>query len=300
MPRYFSWDLFFKVICGASAIVFLSAIIVKLSRPALLSEVKLETLLLILGAIIVLPYISQLEAFGVKMEIRKKVDDLAARLKALPDYILASEYHSEGDYTLAERSYRASMDLCSDFWPSIFGLAAVYHDREEFDKAIMEYNRVLTIDPNNIYALNNLAEVYLVAPPPIMDPSKALEMANQAIQIVPSLGSALYYKGEALNRLNLYDQARSILSGILSQNLLPTQTHWVIYELSVASSNLGGKISKNTLDRMLFHARDNGQGKRFLDVLATEEEQKRFNKDDVVTIRQFVEKNENYIEEKGA
>jgi tetratricopeptide (TPR) repeat protein len=300
MVKYFSWDVFFKLVCGASTVIFLSAIVVKLLHPALLSEVKLETLLLILGAIIILPYISQLEAFGVKMEIKKKVEDLAARVHALPDYILASEYHSEGDYTLAERSYRASIDQCSDFWPAIFGLAGVYHDREEFDNAIMEYNRALKVDPNNVYVLNNLAEVYLVPSQPIMDPKKALDMANQALQIVPSLGSALYYKGEALNRLSSYDQARPILSGILAKDMLPTQTHWVMYELSVASSNLGERISEKTLDRMLFQARDNGQGKRLLDALAMEEEQKRFKKDDLVVIRQFVEKNKNYIEVTGA
>ncbi|MFH0960333.1 MAG: tetratricopeptide repeat protein [Pseudomonadota bacterium] len=299
MARYFRWDVFFKVVCGASAIVFLSAVVVKLARPASLSEVKLETLLLILGAIIMFPYISQLEAFGVKMEIKKKVDDLAARVQALPDYVLASEYHWEGDYTLAERAYRASMERCSDFWPAIFGLAGVFHDREEYDKAIMEYNRVLTVEPNNVYVLNNLADVYLSAPQPIMDPSKALDMANQAIQIVPSLGSALYYKGEALNRLGSFDQARSILSGILAKDMLPAQPHWVMYELSVANSNLGTRISEECLDRMLFYARDNSQGKRFLDALASEEEHERFNEDDVTVIRRFVEKNENYIEDKG-
>lgn len=71
-----------------------------------------------------------------------------------------------------------------------------------------------------------------------------------------------------------------------------------MYEIAIANSNLGARISEEDLDRMLFHARDNGQGKRLLDALADQEEQARFSTDDVATIRRFVEKNESYIDDK--
>lgn len=296
MKKLFTWDLFLKVLCSFLAISLLTAIIIKLANNGL-SEIKLETLLLIFGITILLPYISKLEAFGVKMEVKKRVDNLSAKVQALPDYVLASEYHSEGDYTLAERSYRASMEQSPDFWPAIFGLACVYHDREEYEMAIMEYNRVLGIDPNNIYVFNNLAEVYLISPMPLKNPKKALEMAEKALLLVPALGSALYYKAEALNRLQEYSQAKNILKSIISNNILPAERHWAMFELCVAKSNLGNeKLLEEDLDRMFFNARDNGQGKRFLNCLALEEEQDRFKREDIHIIRQFLKKNENYVE----
>jgi tetratricopeptide (TPR) repeat protein len=297
MKKQLSWEMFFKFICGLTAIIFIVAIIIKLTRPSLLADIKLETLLLLLGAIIILPFISQLEAFGVKVEVKKRLDDLSATVKALPDYVLGSEFEAENDYILAEEYYRKSLRYSSDYWPSILGLGSIYHDQGIFDKAIIEYNNVLSIDPKNVYALNNLAEIYIVAPFPTKDPQKAYDLADQALKIIPSLGSALYYKCEALNRLGCYKQAHDILQGMLTNNTLPTQRHWIMYELLITNSNQGKNISEEELDRIFFNAKDNSEGKFFLDDLSKEEQQERFKEPDRSVLKLFLEKNKSYIKD---
>jgi tetratricopeptide (TPR) repeat protein len=295
MKKQVSWDSFFKFICGLAAIIFIVAIIIKLARPSLLVEIKLETLLLLLGAIIILPFISQFEAFGVKVEVKKRLDDLSATVKALPDYVLGSEFLSEEDYILAEESYRKCLTYSSDFWPAILGLGVIYQDQKAYDKAIMEYNKVLNIEPKVVYALNNLAEVYIEAPSPIKDPQKAYDLADQALKIIPSLGSALYYKCEALNRLGRYTQAHDILRGMIVRNTLPSQRHWVMYELLIANSNQGKNISEEELDKIFFQAKDNSEGEFFLEDLSKEEQQERFKPSDRSILKQFLEKNKSYI-----
>jgi len=299
MIKQLSWDVFFKVLCGTAAVVFLVAIVLRLAT-ATSPDVKLEYLLLSLGVAIVLPYLSELSAFGIKLEIKRRVDDLTGRVAALPDYVLGSEYHVDEDLFLAERAYRASLEKCSDFWPAALGLAGVFVDRCEYDRAVAEYNRVLTLDPENVYAFNNLAAVYIDADPPIRDPDKALEMANRALDLVPSLGSALYYKGEALNRKGSYAAASAHFKGMLSTNALPTQEHWTRYEMAIAGSNLGKGVSKEDLERMLRSAPDNSDARDLIARLADKEQQDRFRPTDVAVIRQFVKKNRAYLEEQAS
>ena len=296
MKIRFSSDTFFKLISSLAAIILIVAIVIKLIPSSPLSEVKLETLLILLVVIIILPYISQLEAFGVKVEVKKRLEDLTAEVKALPDYVIGSEYLAENDYILAEESFRKSLEKSPNFWPAILGIAGIYHEREEYDKAIREYNRVLKIDPQTVYALNNLAEVYILAPTPIRSPQKAIEMADQALKIIPSLWSALYYKCEALNRLGHYEEAGDVLRGMLEKNLLASQSHWVMYELAIANSNLGKNLSDEYLDDIFFHAKDNDSGVHFLKVISEKEEQERFKESDRSVITRLVDKNKNYIE----
>jgi tetratricopeptide (TPR) repeat protein len=297
MKKRLSWEVFFKIICGIAAIIFVIAIALKVIRPALLTEIKIETLLLLLAGIIILPFISQFEAFGVKMEVKKKLDNLSSTVNGLPDYVLGSEFLAEGDYLLAEESFRKCLSYSKDYWPPILGIAGIYHAQGEYDKAIMEYNRVLSLDPKNVYAFNNLAEVYIIAPSPIKDAKKALYMADQALNIIPSLGSALYYKCEALNRLGEYNPAHELLKGMQEKDILPSERHWVMFELAISNSHRGKKISEEDLDRIFFNAKDNGEGKFFLEDIATEEQLERFIESDRSVIRSFLEKNLTYVKD---
>jgi len=295
MNKRLSWDIFFKIICGLLAILLLISIIIKLFEPNRLADIKLETVLIILAVVIVLPYITNLEAFGVKMEIKKKIDDISSKINALPDYILGKEYHSEGDLTLAERAYRTSLEKCNDFWPAIIGIASICIDKEDYEKAIMEYNRVLEIDPNNPYVFNDLAAIYLDAPSPITDARKALEMANKSLELVPSMASSLYYKGEALNKLSLYDEAYSLLKGMVSKDLPKGHAHWTMCEFMIATSQLGKGISEESLKKLLFLAENNGEGKRLLEYLANTEEKERWKEKDLNIINKFIKDHKTFI-----
>jgi len=296
MKKYLTWPNFVRLVCGLLTLIFLTALVVKLVKPSLLVGLKYEIILGALAIAILFPYISQLEAFGVKVEIRKQVDDLSAQIKAMPDYMLGSEYQVAGDCDMAEQSYRKSLEQCPTFWPAILGLASVYHEEEDFARAIMEYKRVLELDKNNIYALNNLADVYTIADPPLKDPKKALEAAEQALQLTPSKGSTLHYKAVALNELGRYREARDILNAIISQDLLPDQRHWVMYELAIANSGLGKAVSLEYLGKMLLHAKEHGAASNVIEALSREEELERFNHSDRPMIQKFLKRNKAYLE----
>ncbi|MBN2388474.1 MAG: hypothetical protein JXB85_15765 [Anaerolineales bacterium] len=298
MKRPFTWNQFVKIICATSAGLLIAAIGIKLAAGELLAEVSLETLLIALGISILIPYISHLEAFGVKVEVRKQVDDLSARIQAMPDYILGSEYHFEGDLLIAERSYRKSLEQCPDFWPALLGIAGIYDDQEQYVRAITEYRRVLEIDKDNLYALNNLANLYMIAPQPIKNPRKALEMADRALTILPTLGSALHYKAIALIDLGQHQEALTILKGVVDQGLMAEEErHWTMVEIMVANSNLGVRVSNETLEKIFLRACEHAAGKRMLLALLNEEEQERFAVADRPVIKHFLKKKRKYLDE---
>jgi tetratricopeptide (TPR) repeat protein len=295
MKKYLTWTNFVKLVCSVLAVILLVALIIKLVNPEAYPNISFETLLIALAICILVPYISQLEAFGVKLEIKKQVDDMSANLKALPDYMLGSEYHTDGDYEMAEQAYRKSLDQCGTFWPAILGLGGVYHDREEFDRAIMEYKRVLEIDKNNVYALNNMADVYAIADPPLRDAQKALDAANQALQIIPTKASTLHYKAVALNQLGRYAEAHTILNGLISKGMLSDQRHWVMYELAIANSRLGTPPTLDYFEKILLHAREHGAASHLMTTLSFDEELERFSVSDRPMVKRFLKKNAAYL-----
>jgi tetratricopeptide (TPR) repeat protein len=309
MKRYLTWFNFVKLVCGVVAVGLIICLIVKLVGSNIipsLANIKLEVLLVALAITILLPTISQLEAFGVKLGIKEQIDELSAWAKASPYYSLASEYEDEEDYLLAEQYYLKSLEECPTFWPSIFGLASVYDDiagkarlrkeyneaRSNYDKAITNYKKVISLDNDNVYAYNNLAAAYLAAPPPTWSPAKSLKYADEALENYPSLGSASYYKGEALNYLGKYSDARAVLQAVVDNNLMENdQPYWGEYELAIANSNSAIQVTQEGLDRMLDLANHDGEGEWLLRILKAERE--RFSEQDRFTIDLFCERQKN-------
>lgn len=299
LKKIFTWNFFIKCICAVSSILSLFLIIYKLGYTlkyphieiSNLSQINLMTLFLILGATLIVPYLYKIELYGVKFELRKRLDDISSQLEALPDYILGSEYQNEEDYILAEESYRKALEYCPDFWPAHLGLGSIYHTLKQFDKAIVHYNRVINKDAKvlqNIYALNNLAEVYIEADSPtIRNYSEALDKANKALKIIPSLGSALYYKAEALNRLNRYNEAIVILNELLQSEQPPKQQHWTMYEHAISKSNMDQRISDVDLKEMLKRAKRNNERDIFVEDLYKDKQ--RFATLDRTTVANFVD-----------
>lgn len=291
-----TWTNTVHVICGSTAVLLLIALVIKMFRPDLMAEYKPEVILVALAVAIFFPYISHFEALGVKVDIREQVKDLSAWVNATPYYTLASEYEAEKDYFLAELYFLKSLNECSTFWPSLFGLASVYDEiagesqkPDDYCKAIFYYQEVIKLDPDNIYSYNNLAADFLQAPFPVKDPNKALEYAKKALSIIQSFGSALYYKGEALNYLKDYQGASDIFSNIIDKGLMAhdKDLYWVQYELAVAKSNLGIAVTSAVLQKCYESATKNDEVDLFLNTL--KEDQKRFSAIDRPTIQQFLD-----------
>ena len=281
------WDLFFKIICGISAIVFLVAIIYKL-KSGDLTKIDLKYLLLGLGAAVILPFLTQLDAFGVKLELRKKVEIISGQLEALPDYVIGSEAENEGDIYLAKNYYKLSLEKNYKFWPSILALASLDDDDEKYNDAIAGYKNVLKIDNENVYALNNLASTFLYAGPPNYNTQKALECADKALEIIPTLGSALFYKGEALNRLKSYSDAYEILAEVFNSETLPKALDDVLYEMIISNSNLGRGIRFEELNMIYFIAKKHDEVSELIGLLENEQERNRFIPGDLPDIDKFL------------
>lgn len=297
MTKKSFWDIFFKIICGISAIVFLVAVILKLFMVSI-PNVDLKLLLICFGVAIILPYLSQLDAFGVKVELRKRVEDISSQvngiteqLNALPDYVIGSECESEGDIFLAEKYYKSSLKKCDTFWPVVLALASIDYDHDDYDSSIIGHNRVLELDKDNVYAMNNLAAAYLYAPWPLYNPGKALEFTNKVLEIVPDLKSSLYYKAEALNRIGKYNDALFILKNLFDTVSLPEAEHDILYEMAISKSNIGQRLTIDELKQMHKYAVKNDEGEVFLDRFKDEDAQKRFNPEDLKVILKFLEEN---------
>jgi tetratricopeptide (TPR) repeat protein len=281
------WDLFFKIICGISAIVFLVAIICKL-KGGDLTKVDLKYLLLGLGVAVILPFLTQLDAFGVKLELRKKVEAISGQLEALPDYVLGSEAENEQDIHLAKNYYKLSLEKNYKFWPSILALASLDDDDGNYDEAIAGYKNVLKYDNENVYALNNLASAFLYADLPNYNTSKALEYANKALEIIPTLGSALFYKGEALNRRGSYSEAYPILNEVFNSETLPKALDDVLYEMIISNSNLGRGVRIEELNMIYFIAKKNDEVSELIGMLKNNLERDRFIPGDLPLIDKFL------------
>ena len=275
------WERYVKVICATAIVLLLAAFVTELLKPDVITGDRLEILLVALAVAILIPYISNFEALGVKVSVREEVEKLSAWAKASPYYTLGSEYEEAEDLELAEQYYIKSLNECPTFWPALLGLGSVHQTRaaesdnaDEYATSINYYHQVLDLDPDNIYSYNNLAKIYVSGPPLIRDTGKALENANKALDIMPTLYDSVYFKGEALNQIGTpesFQGAYDAYHGILEAGGLPKAVHWVMYGLSIAKSNLGQPVTPEELQEMFDYAQENEEDDRLLKYFKDEE-----------------------------
>lgn len=256
IAKRMSWLNFVKFICLVIAISLIAALVIRIVSPnalSILTDIKPEYILLALAVTLLFPYISNIEALGVKISIKEQVNDLSAWADASSYYPLATDYQSEGDFFLAEKYFNKCLEKSGDYWPALFRLGVLYDEKDEktlqdWDKAISYYKRVLEIDKDNFYSDYNLAAAYLNAPRQIKDPEKALYYANKMLDQIPSYTDAIYFKGEALNYLGRYKEASDTLNTINKDQM--KDYFWVSYELAIADFNKEEKITQDILDKM--------------------------------------------------
>ena len=108
------------------------------------------------------------------------------------------------------------------------GLGLTYAEMGEFDKAEQAYLSALKTAPDNIFALNNLAYLYVES---LETPEKALDLARQAMVASPNNGSVLDTYGWTLARLGEYrDAVRHLRRAVQLLPSAPTRYHlgWVL------------------------------------------------------------------------
>lgn len=83
-----------------------------------------------------------------------------------------------------------------------------YHKKGQYDKAIVEYNRALELNPQNFEAYVNRGNAYEAKGAH----EDAIADYNRAIEINPNYGGAYMNKGVVYARMGQYDQAISNIS----------------------------------------------------------------------------------------
>jgi len=97
---------------------------------------------------------------------------------------LGLSYTQSGNYQEAEEEFKQAIYLNPKFTKAYVDLAYLYAIQKEYDKAIIEWNRLLEIDPNFSEKFNILYYLGLTYQKKEM-PDKALEYFLQALQLAP-------------------------------------------------------------------------------------------------------------------
>ncbi len=75
-------------------------------------------------------------------------------------YYAALDHYAEGHAPLAIAEYQAAIAADPTFLDAMHGLARVYQDTEEYDRAISVAQRITELDPDDVLAHTSLSILY--------------------------------------------------------------------------------------------------------------------------------------------
>ena len=138
--------------------------------------------------------------------------------------LAVSGYIATGKTAAAIQQLQSLLAKNPDDLRSLMTLALIYDRQRDFKKARGIYEKVLSVDPNFIAALNNLSSLFADQ---FNDPSKAYELARKARILEPGNPAAADALGWALYRQGNYQEALSLIeeSSRASGNEAKVQFH---------------------------------------------------------------------------
>ncbi|MDD3146495.1 MAG: tetratricopeptide repeat protein, partial [Candidatus Riflebacteria bacterium] len=121
------------------------------------------------------------------------------------------------DFKKAEEELKKSLSMKMNVYDPHYHLATVYYAMGELDKAAEHYDHAIKLRPDSAEAMNNLAYLYTEQNTNI---SKAIELAERAVQIeknnasyIDTLGWAYYRDGQIDRALSLLLKANQLVAG---------------------------------------------------------------------------------------
>src|SRR5580765_1697129 len=90
-------------------------------------------------------------------------------------------------------------------------------ERGDYDQALSEYYRVLTLDPRSLEAMRRISDLSAQRSTP-GDLSRSLEFADRALGVAPRDARALWLKGSALFNLGRSSEALGVLQQAVAQD----------------------------------------------------------------------------------
>ena len=122
----------------------------------------------------------------------------------------------EGNFRNAIALFNKSIELNKEFSVTYFYRGASYHSIEEYDEAMMDYTKAITLDPKMTDAYYNRAKVILsrkdIQNPDIL---KAVADLNKALELDENFADALYALAAAYKKLEDYHKTLECLEKLL-------------------------------------------------------------------------------------
>jgi uncharacterized protein (TIGR03790 family) len=155
--------------------------------------------------------ISELPSFYSARRVREVQAELRAQPAVARLLLRAESRRARGD----QAGYRQTLEqvVASDpqLVSAVLALASIYDQAGEYDKAIERYRQVLTVEPNQIGALNNLAYALAVhrgAPAEALPlAQRAFTASNEAPLVADTLGWVFHLAGDRMQALRYTQMA---------------------------------------------------------------------------------------------
>jgi tetratricopeptide (TPR) repeat protein len=123
-------------------------------------------------------------------------------------------YERMGQYDKAIEDYNRAITLNPNYVEAYCNRGGTYEKMDQYDKAIEDYNRAITLNPNYIETYYNRGVTYEK-----MDQyDKAIEDYNRAITLNPNYIEAYYNRGVAYEKMGQYNKAIENYSIVINLN----------------------------------------------------------------------------------
>lgn len=122
----------------------------------------------------------------------------------------------EGRFTNAISYFNKAIELNKEFSVSYFFRGASYHSIEEYDEAMLDYTKAISLDPKMTDAYYNRAKVIL-SRKDIQNPDlqKAIEDLNTALELDENFADAMYAMAAAYKKLGNYHKTLEYIERLL-------------------------------------------------------------------------------------
>ena len=122
----------------------------------------------------------------------------------------------EGKFKDAIEKFNKSIELKNDMSVSYFYRGAAYHSIEEYDEAILDYTKSISLDPKMTDAYYNRAKIIL-SRKDIQNPDikKAISDLEKALELDPKFADAMYAMAAAYKKLEDYHKTLEYLEQLL-------------------------------------------------------------------------------------
>ena len=122
----------------------------------------------------------------------------------------------EGNFKNAIFNFDKSIELNKDFSVSYFYRGAAYHSIGEYDEAMLDYTKALSLDPKMTDAYYNRAKIIL-SRKDIQNPDikKAIADLEKALELDEKFADALYAMAAAYKKLENYHKTLEYIERLL-------------------------------------------------------------------------------------